>query len=138
MDLQPPAGSKISVTTDGPDPTIVIPATTGAMRYFTGLFLLFWLGMWTIGFRDAGSKVISGNANSFLIFWLCGWTVGGILAAFTLYRAFRPSVPESQELKRGRDLRFRYSAVPVRIILAIQESKGRLESHLSKASSRRT
>ena len=101
MDLQPPAGSNISVTTDGPDPTIVIPAASSAMRYFTGLFILFWLGMWTIGFRDVGSKVISGNANSFMIFWLCGWTVGGIFAAFTLYRAFRPSVPESLELKRN-------------------------------------
>ena len=101
MDLQPPAGSTISITTDGPDPTIVIPAARSAKRYFLGLFLLFWLGMWTIGFRDAGSKVIAGNANSFLIFWLCGWTVGGVFAAFTLYRAFRTPVPESLELKRN-------------------------------------
>jgi hypothetical protein len=101
MDWQPPAGSKISTAMDGPDPTVVIPNSGGASRYFTGLFLLFWLGMWTIGFRDAGSKVISGNANAFLIFWLGGWTVGGILAMFTLYRAFRPSIPESLELKRN-------------------------------------
>lgn len=101
MDLQPPAGSKISITTEGPDPTIVIPATSSATRYFMGLFLLFWLGMWTTGFRDAGSKVISGTANGFIIFWLCAWTVGGILAALTLYRVFRPSVPESLELKRN-------------------------------------
>jgi hypothetical protein len=101
MDITPPAGSKISITTDGADPTIVIPNAGGAARYFTGLFLLFWLGMWTIGFKDAASKVISGNANGFLIFWLCGWTLGGIFAAFTLYRAFRPAVPESLELKRS-------------------------------------
>jgi hypothetical protein len=101
MDWQPPAGSKISVATDGPDPTVVIPNSGGVSRYFTGLFLLFWLGMWTIGFRDAGSKVMSGNGNAFLVFWLGGWTVGGILAMFTLYRAFRPSVPESLELKRN-------------------------------------
>jgi hypothetical protein len=101
MNLQPPSGSKISIATDGADPTIIIPPTTSAARYFTGLFLLFWLGMWTIGFRDAGSKVISGNANGFLIFWLGGWTVGGIFAAFTLYRAFRPPVPESLQLKRN-------------------------------------
>jgi hypothetical protein len=66
-----------------------------------GLFLLSWLGMWTIGFRDAGSKVISGEANAFLVFWLAAWTLGGIFAAFTLYRAFRPSVPETLELKRN-------------------------------------
>jgi hypothetical protein len=101
MDWQPPAGSKISVATDGADPTIVIPATASASRYFTGLFLLFWLGMWTIGFRDAGSKVISGNGNAFLVLWLGAWTVGGVLAAFTAYRAFRPSVPEKLELKRS-------------------------------------
>jgi hypothetical protein len=101
MDWQPPAGSKISVATDGSDPTVVIPNTGGASRYFTGLFLLFWLGMWTIGFRDAGSKVISGEANAFLVFWLAAWTLGGIFAAFTLYRAFRPSVPETLELKRN-------------------------------------
>jgi len=67
----------------------------------TGLFLLFWLGMWTIGFRDAGSKVISGNANGFLIFWLGAWTQGGIFAVVSLYRIFRPSVPETLELKRN-------------------------------------
>jgi hypothetical protein len=101
MDLNPPAGSKISIASDGADPTIIIPAATSSTRYFTGLFLLFWLGMWTIGFRDAGSKVISGNANGFLMFWLAGWTLGGIFAVVSLYRIFRPSVPESLELKRN-------------------------------------
>ncbi len=101
MDLNPPAGSNISIVSDGADPTIIIPAANSSARYFTGLFLLFWLGMWTIGFRDAGSKVISGNANGFLIFWLAGWTVGGIFAVISLYRMFRPSVPESLVLKRN-------------------------------------
>jgi hypothetical protein len=101
MDLQPPAGSRISIATDGADPTIIVPATSSLMRYLPGLFLLFWLGMWTIGFRDAASKVLAGNANSFLIFWLCGWTAGGIFAALSLYRIFRPSIPESLELKRN-------------------------------------
>jgi hypothetical protein len=96
MDLQPPAGSKISIATGGADPTIVIPSAGGTARYVTGLFLLFWLGMWTITWRDV-SKVISGNADAFLVFCLCGWTVGGIFAAFTLYRAFR----ETLELKRN-------------------------------------
>jgi hypothetical protein len=101
MDLNPPAGSKISIASDGADPTIIIPAASSSTRYLTGLFLLFWLGMWTIGFRDAGSKVISGNANAFLIFWLAGWTVGGFFAMFSLYRIFRPSVPESLQLTRN-------------------------------------
>jgi hypothetical protein len=101
MDLQPPAGSNISLTTDGADPTIIVPAANNPTRYLPGLFLLFWLGMWTIGFRDAASKVLSGNASTFLIFWLCGWTVGGILAVLTLYRIVRPSVPESLQLTRN-------------------------------------
>jgi hypothetical protein len=101
MDWQPPAGSKITVATDGADPTIVVPSAGGLSRYFTGLFLLFWLGMWTIGFKDAGSKVISGEAPAFLFFWLAAWTLGGVFAAFTLYRAFRPSVPETLELRRN-------------------------------------
>jgi hypothetical protein len=101
MDLNPPAGSKISIATDGADPTIIIPAASSSTRYFTGLFLLFWLGMWTVGFRDVGSKVISGNANGFQMFWLAGWSLGGIFAAVSLYRMFRPSVPESLELRRN-------------------------------------
>jgi hypothetical protein len=101
MDLKPPAGSRITIATDGPDPAIVIPNSGGATQYFTGLFLLFWLGMWTIGFRDVGSKVVSGNANAFLVFWLGAWTVGGIFAALSLYRIFRPGVPESLTLKRN-------------------------------------
>jgi len=101
MNLQPPAGSKISIMMDGTDPRIVIPYVSGSARYFTGLFLLFWLGMWTIGFRDAGSEVLSGNASGFIIFWLAGWTLGGVFAALTLYRVFRPPVPESLELKRN-------------------------------------
>ena len=101
MDLNPPAGSKISIVSEGADPTIIVPAANSPMRYFTGLFLLFWLVMWTMGFRDAASKVLSGNANGFLIFWLCGWTVGGVLAAFSLYRIVRTPVPESLELKRN-------------------------------------
>jgi hypothetical protein len=87
--------------TDGADPTIIVRAASSPTRYFPGLFLLFWLGMWTIGFRDAASKVLSGNANAFLIFWLCGWTVGGILAVFTLYRIVRSPIPESLQLKRS-------------------------------------
>jgi hypothetical protein len=101
MDLNPPAGSKISIVEDGGDSTIVIPATGGYSRYFTGLFLLFWLGMWTTGFRDTGSKVLAGNAPPFLIFWLCAWTLGGIGAAYTLFRVLRPSVPETLTLRRS-------------------------------------
>jgi hypothetical protein len=101
MDLKPPPGSNISITTDGTDPMIVLPNTDGgSARYFVGLFLLFWLGGWTIGFWSALSKILSGNASAFLIFWLAGWTVGGGFAALTLFRLFRPVVPETLTLRR--------------------------------------
>ena len=101
MDLNPPEGSKISVREDGGDPTIVIPAAGGFSRYFTGLFMLFWLGMWQMGFRDAASKVMAGNAPAFLIFWLGAWTLGGIAVAYSLFRVVRPSVPETLTLRRN-------------------------------------
>jgi hypothetical protein len=101
MDLKPPAGSKISIVSEGTDPTIIIPAANSPMRYFTGLFLLFWLGGWALGFTSAASQILSGKANAFIIFWLGGWTLGGIFAAYSLYRAFRPLVPETLELKRN-------------------------------------
>ena len=93
MDLQPPAGSNISITTEGADPTIIVPAAGSSTRYLAGVFLLFWLGMWTIGFKDAGSQVLSGKAPVFVIFWLCAWTVGGIFAVISLYRIFRAPDP---------------------------------------------
>jgi hypothetical protein len=101
MDLNPPAGSKISIVSDGADPIIIIPAAKSPMRYFTGLFLLFWLGGWALGFKSAASQILSGQANAFIIFWLGAWTVGGIFAALSIWRIFRPSVPESLALKRN-------------------------------------
>ena len=101
MDMNPPAGSKISVVEDAGDPVIVLPVAGGVGRYFIGLFMLFWLGMWQMGFRDTGSKVLAGNAPAFLIFWLAAWTLGGIAAAYTLFRVVRPSVPETLALGRN-------------------------------------
>jgi hypothetical protein len=104
MDLMPPSGSKILATTSGADPVITIPQGSGGpMRYFVGLFLLFWLGGWFAGFRGVASKLWSGGleslaANGFLVLWLGAWTLGGVFAMFYLYKIFRPSVPESLRL----------------------------------------
>ena len=68
------------------------------MRYFVGLFVLAWLGGWFAGFSSAVSKLSSGQAPAILVFWLIGWTLGGALAVLWVYRAFRPSVPESLRL----------------------------------------
>ncbi len=96
----PPLGSKISVIQDRGDPTIIIPAAADPSRYFGGLFLLFWLCGWAFGFWFAASQLLTGNGGAFLIFWLAGWTVGGCFAAYTVFRIFRPSVPETLTLKR--------------------------------------
>jgi hypothetical protein len=101
MDLNPPAGSKISIVSDGADPILIIPGANSPTRYFTGLFLLFWLGGWALGFKSAASQILSGKGNAFIIFWLGAWTVGGIFAALSIWRIFRPSVVESLALRRN-------------------------------------
>jgi hypothetical protein len=97
--INPPPGSIITLTSDGADSVLRIPQrSSSVMRYFVGLFVLFWLGAWFMGFRDVGTRIISGSANPFLIFWLGAWTVGGAFALWTIYRALRPSVPETLRL----------------------------------------
>src|SRR5262245_15579239 len=99
MTLKPPDGSKISVTTEGSDPVIVVPqGSGGATRYFVGLFLLFWLGGWFVGFSSTIWTLAAGKFHPFLFFWLGAWTLAGIAVVVCLYRIFRPSVPESLKL----------------------------------------
>ncbi len=46
LSLQPPSDSRISVTTEGGHPRIVVPhGNDSPMRYFVGLFSLAWLGV---------------------------------------------------------------------------------------------
>lgn len=99
MILKPPDGSKISVTTEGTDPVIVVPhGSASAIRYFVGLFLLFWLGGWFVGFSSTISTLAFGKFHLFLVFWLGGWTLAGIAVVVCLYRIFRPSIPGSLRL----------------------------------------
>jgi hypothetical protein len=99
VNLEPPSGSRISVTTDGAYPLIVVPHGNGGLiRYYVGLFLLVWLGLWFAGFSSAVSSLSSGQPHAFLVFWLVGWTLGGAYAMYMAYRALRPSVPESLTL----------------------------------------
>jgi hypothetical protein len=101
MDLNPPIGSSISIRRGEQGPLIIIPAKGSPSRYLGGLFLLFWLGGWAFGFISVLTKLLSGNGNAFEVFWLGAWTVGGVLAAYTAFRIFRPSVPETLLLKRS-------------------------------------
>lgn len=103
MRLEPPRGSRISVTTDGAYPLILVPhGSGGLMRYFLGLFVLAWLGGWLVGFVSVVRTLSSGGppsgAYAFLVFWLAAWTVAGVWAVYLAHQAFRPSVPESLKL----------------------------------------
>ena len=99
MILKPPDGSKISVTTEGTDPVIVVPhGSASATCYFVGLFLLFWLGGWFVGFSSTISTLAFGKFHPFLVFWLGGWTLAGIAVVVCLYRISRPSIPGSLRL----------------------------------------
>ncbi|MBR0953931.1 hypothetical protein [Bradyrhizobium canariense] len=101
MDLNPPIGSEISIRQDGAGPVIVVPAKGAPSRYFGGVFLIFWLGGWAFGFKSALTTLLSGQGNAFIVFWLGAWTVGGILAAYSVFRIFRPGVPETFVLRRN-------------------------------------
>ena len=132
MNLNPPNGSKISVTADGADPMIVVPnGSVGAVRYFIGLFLLCWLGGWYVGFSRAVSEVLSGNANNFLLFWLGGWTIGGVMAVFFLYRVFRPSVPESLRLMLN-GVRYDSGIPPMQLSSGYMNQKDAWKSYFPK------
>jgi hypothetical protein len=110
VNLEPPSGSGISVTTDGAYPLIVVPhRSSGPMRFFHGLFLLVLLGAWFAGFSDAVSKLLSGQVTASLNcprYAAClgspaaivAWTLVAAFAAYWAYRALRPSVPESLRL----------------------------------------
>jgi hypothetical protein len=103
MNFEPPNGSRISVTTDGAHPVILVPhGSGGVMRYFVGTFMLAWLGGWFVGLIATVWKLLSGGApreaQAFLVFWLVGWILAGAMAMYWAYRLFRPSVPESLTL----------------------------------------
>ena len=101
MNQSPPQGSQISVGYSGVHTSVSVPhGSGGTLRFVIGLFLLAWLGGWTVGFVSAGSKVLSGEANAFIIFWLAGWSLGGVFAVYFLYRVFRPSIPEQWILNK--------------------------------------
>lgn len=51
------------------------------------LFLLAWLGGWTIGETNVAGQLLSAGdktPTAFLSFWLVGWTLGGLFALGTV------------------------------------------------------
>jgi hypothetical protein len=100
MDMTPPAGSQISVVTEGPDSIIVMPHPDHAMVHVTKLFLTIWLLAAAGISLSSASKLLSGNGNWFLVFWTGAWTLGSIFVAHALCRGLRRPVAETLTLKR--------------------------------------
>src|ERR1700721_2848562 len=99
MNLTPPAGSTISVTTQGSEQVITIPpGSGGGGRVFVALFVALWLCLWTAGFVAVGRQVLSGAASAFSTPWLGAWTIGGGFVVALLYRLLRRSIPETLQL----------------------------------------
>jgi hypothetical protein len=52
----------------------------GRPQIFVGIFLLAWLGGWTVGGSSALQNVLQswqrGHVEWFLVFWLIGWLLG--------------------------------------------------------------
>ena len=98
--ISPLPDSSISVETSSSGEIISIPSKSNFFfRVGTGLFLLFWLGGWAVGFLDALKEVVSGDGGLFVMFWLGGWTVAGLFVLYALFRIFRPLIPESFALR---------------------------------------
>ena len=95
MDNTLPQGSKITIDTVSGQQQILVPHGSGGfMRYFIGIFLLFWMGGWFMGFTSAFSTITSGEGDTYLMFWLGGWSLGGLFAGYMIYRVFQKSIPE--------------------------------------------
>jgi len=101
MEKRQPQGSNIEFAQYCNHENITIPCSYGGItKYFIGLFLLFWLGVWYFGFSIAFDKVISGETNSFIIILLGAWSIGGLFVLFFLFRIFRKSIPEKLQLRK--------------------------------------
>ena len=97
--LTPPPESNIEVTMNRNGlPLLTLPLERRRIaRFGISLFLLCWLGLWTVGWNSAFNQIVHGakGPEFFLIFWIVAWTVGGVWAVWCLYRFLRPSVPET-------------------------------------------
>ena len=103
------------------------------MRYYVGLFLLVWLGLWFAGFSSAVSSLSSGQPHAFLVFWLVGWTLGGAYAMYIAYRALRPRAGVADADAEQRGIRLRDSPASAQFRL---HHKACLEIHVSQEDAR--
>ena len=102
--ITPPSESRIAITTGRNGyPVITLPVSKSTLaRFGISLFLLCWLGGWSVGWIAAFRQIVHGTKapEAFLIFWLIAWTVGGCFAIWYLWRLLRPTVPETMTLAK--------------------------------------
>lgn len=83
MHIQPQSARfRAETTADGL--RVVIPASR---NWFAMLFLLAWLGGWTIGETNVAGQLLNAGDRTptgFLLFWLAGWTLGGLFVFATV------------------------------------------------------
>lgn len=97
--LEKPAGSIIEERHE-PGELILIwkLPTRRLVRLPTAIFLLFWLGGWSVGWFVVFTIIVGGGlpwfAIIFLCCWLGAWTAGGIYAFAVLRVLFRPTRSE--------------------------------------------
>ena len=71
---EPPGQSRFTAEwRDGAEWLLVSPRK----RLLVSLFMLVWLGGWSIGFVAAARDILAGERLPFLLFWFAGWTIGG-------------------------------------------------------------
>jgi len=119
--VAPPANSKIRVeSVDGNDMIVIPQRKCGFMRYVIGVFMLFWLGAWAVGWAIGVEAMVTGGNGyrAFMLFWLGTWTVGGLFAMYYLYRLFQPAVPETIVLANPEPL-YDSGIAPLRVSFAI-------------------
>jgi len=92
-----PVGCVIEESVDPEGVTLSWPTPSpGPGRYAMSAFIAFWLCAWAVGWVAAATQIARGNGpDLFLVGWLGAWTVGGGYAIWSLWAMLRPARPES-------------------------------------------
>jgi hypothetical protein len=75
-----PTKPRFSMSRAGAALTVSVPARR---NWFVIIFLIAWLGIWTMGGAAAGAELLDpdrGPERAFLFFWLIGWLCGELYA----------------------------------------------------------
>jgi hypothetical protein len=99
--FSPPDGSRITTDLEDGYRKIVIPQKSGGVRrWFAGISLSFFVGAWAIVMVQFSGSLGYSRPSVFGILWLILWALAGVTQIWTLYRVFRPAVPETLVLAK--------------------------------------